>query len=127
MVAEKQHIDYQVSGFDDGEDGEDEGVNSLETNDDGELSFDYRPSKQGLDAVSTSRNSMEVNFLIRDLLHLFSLSQHKPMSKNVNSVFAKLFTLASYVGWHQFVLSITLLYNVETWSILSIVYQGTVR
>ncbi|XP_057491037.1 uncharacterized protein At2g33490-like isoform X2 [Actinidia eriantha] len=60
VIAEKQHIDYQVSGLDDGEDGEDEGVN-LETNDDGELSFDYRINKKGLDAVSTSRNSMEVD------------------------------------------------------------------
>ena len=71
VIAEKQHIDYQVSGLDDGEDGEDEGVN-LETNDDGELSFDYRINKKGLDAVSTSRNSMEVNLLIRDLPHQFS-------------------------------------------------------
>lgn len=79
MVTEKQGIDYQVNGFDDGEDGEDEGVNSLETNDEGELSFDYRSNKPGLDAVSTSRNSMEVNLLIRDVLNLYSLSQHKPM------------------------------------------------
>ncbi|THF98719.1 hypothetical protein TEA_017791 [Camellia sinensis var. sinensis] len=61
LVTEKQHIDYQLSGLDDGEDRENEGVNSLQTNDDGELSFDYRQNKQGLDAVSTSRNSMEVN------------------------------------------------------------------
>ncbi|KAE9448991.1 hypothetical protein C3L33_19093, partial [Rhododendron williamsianum] len=61
VVTEKQGIDYQVNGFDDGEDGEDEGVNSLETNDEGELSFDYRSNKPGLDAVSTSRNSMEVD------------------------------------------------------------------
>ncbi|XP_057482149.1 uncharacterized protein At2g33490-like isoform X1 [Actinidia eriantha] len=61
VIAEKQHIDYQVSGLDDGEDGGDEGVNSLETNDDGELSFDYRINKKGLDTVSTSRNSMEVD------------------------------------------------------------------
>ncbi|KAL7232839.1 hypothetical protein ACSBR2_010781 [Camellia fascicularis] len=58
LVTEKQHIDYQLSGLDDGEDGENEGV---ETNDDGELSFDYRQNKQGLDAVSTSRNSMELD------------------------------------------------------------------
>ncbi|KAI7980875.1 Uncharacterized protein LOK49_Contig96G00016 [Camellia lanceoleosa] len=54
LVMEKQHIDYQLNGLDDGEDGEDEGVNSHETNDDGELSF-------GLDAVSTLRNSMELD------------------------------------------------------------------
>ncbi|KAL6960380.1 hypothetical protein U1Q18_038145 [Sarracenia purpurea var. burkii] len=57
VVTEKQHIDYQASGFDDGDDGED----SLEMNDDGELSFDYRLNKQGLDAVSASRNSMELD------------------------------------------------------------------
>ncbi|KAI8026481.1 Uncharacterized protein LOK49_LG02G01579 [Camellia lanceoleosa] len=61
LVTEKQHIDYQLSGLDGGEDGENEGVNSLQTNDDGELSFDYRQNKQGLDAVSTSRNSMELD------------------------------------------------------------------
>ncbi|CAL5380048.1 unnamed protein product [Camellia sinensis] len=61
LVTEKQHIDYQLSGLDDGEDGENEGLNSLQTNDDGELSFDSRQNKQGLDAVSTSRNSMELD------------------------------------------------------------------
>ncbi|KAL7204600.1 hypothetical protein ACSBR2_017638 [Camellia fascicularis] len=60
LVTEKQHNDYQLSGLDDGEDGENEGVNSLQTDDDGELSFDYRQNKQGLDAVSTSRNSKEL-------------------------------------------------------------------
>lgn len=79
MVTEKQGIDYQVSGFDDQEGGEGECVNSFETSDEGELSFDYRSHKPGLDAVSTSRNSMEVNLLARDVLHLFSLSQHKPL------------------------------------------------
>ncbi|XP_059639139.1 uncharacterized protein At2g33490-like isoform X2 [Cornus florida] len=61
LVTEKQHIDYQLSGLDDGEGGEDEGVNSYGTTDDGELSFDYRQNKQGLDAVSISRNSMELD------------------------------------------------------------------
>ncbi|KAA8530072.1 hypothetical protein F0562_004781 [Nyssa sinensis] len=61
LIAEKQHIDYQLSGLDDGEEEEDEGANSYETNDYGELSFDYRQNKQGLDAVSASRNSMELD------------------------------------------------------------------
>lgn len=58
LVAERQHIDYQFSGLEDndGEDGED----SYDANEVGELSFDYRDNKQGLDVVSTSRNSMEV-------------------------------------------------------------------
>ncbi|XP_052196578.1 uncharacterized protein At2g33490-like isoform X2 [Diospyros lotus] len=62
LVTEKQHIDYGLSGLDDKEEREDESVNGLEKNDDGELSFDYRINKQGLDAVSTSRNSMEVHY-----------------------------------------------------------------
>ncbi|XP_024046215.1 uncharacterized protein At2g33490 isoform X2 [Citrus clementina] len=59
LVAERQHIDYQFSGLEDndGEDGED----SYYANEAGELSFDYRDNKQGLDVVSTSRKSMEVN------------------------------------------------------------------
>lgn len=60
LVSEKQHIDYQFGGLDDGEDGEGETVNSYENNDDGELSFDYRHNKQGFDNDSTSRISMEV-------------------------------------------------------------------
>lgn len=58
LVAERQHIDYQFSGLEDndGEDGED----SYYANEAGELSFDYRDNKQGLDVVSTSRKSMEV-------------------------------------------------------------------
>ncbi|KAK1569235.1 hypothetical protein Q3G72_034200 [Acer saccharum] len=61
LVAEQQHIDYQFCGLenDDGEDGEDDDENSSDTNADGELSFNYRQNKQGIDVVSTSRNSME--------------------------------------------------------------------
>ncbi|KAL5864549.1 hypothetical protein ACOSQ3_002063 [Xanthoceras sorbifolium] len=61
LVAEQQHIDYQFCGHenDDGEDGEDDDENSSDTNADGELSFNYRQNQQGLDVVSTSRNSME--------------------------------------------------------------------
>ncbi|KAF5958624.1 hypothetical protein HYC85_005849 [Camellia sinensis] len=51
-AAQVNTLTTNLNGLDDGEDGEDEGVNSHETNDDGELSF-------GLDAVSTLRNSME--------------------------------------------------------------------
>ncbi|KAH7577154.1 hypothetical protein JRO89_XS01G0213600 [Xanthoceras sorbifolium] len=61
LVAEQQHIDYQFCGHenDDGEDGEDDDENSSDTNADGELSFNNRQNQQGLDVVSTSRNSME--------------------------------------------------------------------
>ncbi|XP_042969340.1 uncharacterized protein At2g33490 isoform X4 [Carya illinoinensis] len=59
-VTEQQHIDYQFSGLEDddvedGEDGEDDGENSYSA---GELSFDYRRNRQGLDGVS--RSSIEL-------------------------------------------------------------------
>ncbi|KAK3183862.1 hypothetical protein Dsin_031148 [Dipteronia sinensis] len=61
LVAEQQHIDYQFCGHenDGGEEGEDDDENSSDTNADGELSFNYKQNKQGMDVVSTSRNSME--------------------------------------------------------------------
>lgn len=67
FITEEQHIEYQFSGLeddggDDGEDnGEDNGENSNDSNEDGELSFNYRSSKQGIDITSASRNSMEVS------------------------------------------------------------------
>ncbi|KAF4397542.1 hypothetical protein G4B88_027282 [Cannabis sativa] len=62
VVTEQQHIEYQFSGLEDndGEDAEDDGENENDSNEYRELSFDYRPNRQGLD-VSTSRNSMEVD------------------------------------------------------------------
>lgn len=59
-VAEKQHIDYELSELNEGEKDDDEG-NSFESNDYGELSFDYRQNEQELDNACTSRNSMEVS------------------------------------------------------------------
>ncbi|PON95436.1 Arfaptin domain/BAR domain containing protein [Trema orientale] len=61
LVTEQQHIEYQFSGLEDydGEDGEEDGGNGNDANEYRELSFDYRPNKQGLDAGPTSRNSME--------------------------------------------------------------------
>ncbi|KAK7267210.1 hypothetical protein RIF29_19875 [Crotalaria pallida] len=62
LVTEQHHIDYQLSGleedFDDG--GPNDGENDYEASDGGELSFDYKSNKQGLDVVSTSPNSTEV-------------------------------------------------------------------
>eukprot|EP00262_Sarcandra_glabra_P007513 TRINITY_DN2037_c0_g1_i1.p1 TRINITY_DN2037_c0_g1~~TRINITY_DN2037_c0_g1_i1.p1 ORF type:complete len:653 (+),score=118.03 TRINITY_DN2037_c0_g1_i1:324-2282(+) len=62
LVAEQHHIEYQFSGLedDDAEDGcdDDDGYN---TNDVGELSFDYGQNDQGPEVVSTSRNSMELD------------------------------------------------------------------
>lgn len=58
-VAEKQHIDYELSEFNDGE--KDDGGNSFESNNYGELSFDYRQKEQELDNAFTLRNSVEVS------------------------------------------------------------------
>lgn len=65
LITEQHHIDYQFSGLedDDGDDQEDDAEKGDDSNVDGELSFDYRQNKQVYDAVSTSRNSMEVDQL----------------------------------------------------------------
>ncbi|XP_042047177.1 uncharacterized protein At2g33490-like isoform X2 [Salvia splendens] len=60
-VAEKQHIDFELSELNDGE--KDDGDNGSESNDYGELSFDYRPNEQELGSAYTLRNSMELNKL----------------------------------------------------------------
>ncbi|CAN1295839.1 Uncharacterized protein At2g33490 [Linum perenne] len=64
LVTERHHIDYQFSGLeDDGrEDAEDDGETIDDTNEDRELSFDYRVNKTQYE-TSTSRNSMEVREL----------------------------------------------------------------
>ncbi|KAL8557524.1 hypothetical protein ACS0TY_004822 [Phlomoides rotata] len=59
-VAEKQHIDYEVSELNEGQKDDDEG-NSFEGNDYGEISFDYRHDEQELDNPCTSGNSMELD------------------------------------------------------------------
>ncbi|KAM2203709.1 hypothetical protein ACFX1S_023442 [Malus domestica] len=67
LVTEEHHIEYQFSGLEDdggddgGDDVEDNGENSYDPTEDGELSFNYRSSKQGIDVTSASRNSMEVD------------------------------------------------------------------
>ncbi|CAN6575183.1 unnamed protein product [Malus baccata var. baccata] len=67
LVTEEHHIEYQFSGLevdggdDVGDDVEDNGENSYDSNEDGELSFNYISSKQGIDVTSASRNSMEVD------------------------------------------------------------------
>ncbi|CAI9752573.1 unnamed protein product [Fraxinus pennsylvanica] len=58
-VADRQHIDYELRGLDDGEVGEER--NRFEANDVEELSFDYGQNKQELDHASISMNSMEIN------------------------------------------------------------------
>ncbi|KAE9588867.1 putative AH domain-containing protein [Lupinus albus] len=67
VVAEQQHIDYQFSSLEeddvkDGYDDDDDDEKDYETNEGGELSFDYRSNKQGPDIVSTSPNSTEISF-----------------------------------------------------------------
>ncbi|KAI3722170.1 hypothetical protein L2E82_33198 [Cichorium intybus] len=61
-VAEKHRIDCQLTGFDDLNGVEDEGMGSFERIDDGELSFDYGLKKQGVDNFATSSNPMEVDW-----------------------------------------------------------------
>lgn len=63
IVAEKNHIDYQLSELDTDNSGVFEDMNGYEIIDDGELSFDYRQKKQGLDNVATSSYQMEVSCL----------------------------------------------------------------
>lgn len=58
-VAEKQHIDYELSELNGG--GKDDGENSFESNEYGELGFDYRQKEQELGSAYTLRNSMEVS------------------------------------------------------------------
>lgn len=61
-VAEKHRIDYQLSGlYDRGESREGETMSGYESTDDGELSFDYKQKKQGLDDDGTSPNPMELD------------------------------------------------------------------
>ncbi|KAL2529229.1 hydroxyproline-rich glycoprotein family protein [Forsythia ovata] len=64
VVAEKQHIDCQPYGLDDGEDGDNE-RNSFKTNYDGKLSFNYTQNKQEIDNVFTLGNSTEINLVKR--------------------------------------------------------------
>ncbi|PIN01796.1 hypothetical protein CDL12_25693 [Handroanthus impetiginosus] len=61
-VAEKHHIDYELCELNDGEGGDNEG-NGSETNEEGELSFDYSLNKKEVDNTSTSRNSAELDQL----------------------------------------------------------------
>ncbi|XP_057800478.1 uncharacterized protein At2g33490-like isoform X2 [Salvia miltiorrhiza] len=60
-VAEKQHIDYELSELNEGEKDDREIIS--ESNDYGELSFDYRQKEQGLGSAYTLRNSMELDQL----------------------------------------------------------------
>lgn len=89
-VTEQQHIDYQFSGLDDGEeyeyddddddndddeeededdddDEDDEDYDDNDVRDNGELSFDYRQDDQEHD-VSTTQNPMEVTLYFLLLL-----------------------------------------------------------
>ncbi|KAA8530036.1 hypothetical protein F0562_034570 [Nyssa sinensis] len=67
LVAEQQHIDYHFSGLEDddrpdnvNDDDEDDDYGDDYSYDDGELSFDYGKN-DGVEEVSTSRNSMELD------------------------------------------------------------------
>ncbi|XP_017247786.1 uncharacterized protein At2g33490 [Daucus carota subsp. sativus] len=60
VVCEKQRIDYQVDGLNEGEDDEGESRSSYENNEHGELSFDYRNNQGGVNDP-TSRISVELD------------------------------------------------------------------
>ncbi|XP_064967173.1 uncharacterized protein At2g33490-like isoform X1 [Musa acuminata AAA Group] len=59
IVAEQQHIDYQLNGLEDNQLEGYEVDHSVENGDDGELSFDYQQHDQHRDVSYFSRNSME--------------------------------------------------------------------
>ncbi|GFQ01100.1 uncharacterized protein at2g33490 [Phtheirospermum japonicum] len=56
QAAQKQHIDCELNGEKSNDD-----ENSIESNDYGELSFDYRQKERDLDIAYTTRNSMELD------------------------------------------------------------------
>ncbi|GJW48601.1 putative arfaptin homology domain/BAR domain protein [Tanacetum coccineum] len=60
-VAEKHRIDYQLIGLPNRESAEGEPMSGYESTDDGELSFDYKQKKHGLDDDGTSPNQMELD------------------------------------------------------------------
>ncbi|KAK3039119.1 hypothetical protein RJ639_028865 [Escallonia herrerae] len=60
LVAKKQHI-YQFSGLNETEEGEGGSFDTYDTSVDGELSFEYRDNKQGLDTDRASRIAMELD------------------------------------------------------------------
>ncbi|KAK9050010.1 hypothetical protein SSX86_031021 [Deinandra increscens subsp. villosa] len=60
-IAEKHRIDCQLSGLYDRGSQEGEPLSSYESTNDGELSFDYKQKKQGLDDDGTSPYPMEVD------------------------------------------------------------------
>jgi len=63
-IAEKHRIDYQLSGLCNLESQDGEPMSGYESTDDGELSFDYRQKKQGLDDDDGAlQNPMEVSSL----------------------------------------------------------------
>ncbi|KAD7478723.1 hypothetical protein E3N88_01859 [Mikania micrantha] len=60
-VTEKHRIDCQLSGLSDRGSQEGETISGYGSINDGELNFDYKQKKQGLDYDGTSPNPMEIN------------------------------------------------------------------
>nr|XP_043607684.1 uncharacterized protein At2g33490-like [Erigeron canadensis] len=87
-VAEKNHIDYQLSELPDRESRGDEPMSGYESTDDGELSFDYKQKKQGLDDDGSSPNPMEldqVDVLYRQASNLedLEINMNKPKGEQL--------------------------------------------
>ncbi|KAF5456975.1 hypothetical protein F2P56_021117 [Juglans regia] len=104
-ITEQHHIDYQLSGLEDddgedGEDGEDDGENSYSANDTGELSFEYRSNKQGLDGVSMSKTSMEVDEVGRSFPQA-STTEITEMSLDKNQEDVRVSSREPRVGSHS--------------------------
>ena len=73
LVTEQQHIDYQFSGLNDGDEGDDDddddddNSDDYDEDDDGELSFDYGQNDNEHN-ISTSQKLMEVKIYFLLLL-----------------------------------------------------------
>ncbi|KAK1294467.1 Uncharacterized protein QJS10_CPA16g00881 [Acorus calamus] len=61
LVTEQQHIDYQFIGLEDNDADEGDDDYGHDPTDEGELSFDYGKNDQDQEAISTLRNSMELD------------------------------------------------------------------
>ncbi|XP_071702039.1 uncharacterized protein At2g33490-like isoform X2 [Rutidosis leptorrhynchoides] len=89
-AAVKHHIDYQLSELPTWESHEGEPLSGYESTDNGELSFDYKLKKQGLDDDVTSTNPMELDqadapYLRASYFEDSMINLNKPKGEQLNS------------------------------------------
>lgn len=96
IVAEQQHIDYQLNGLEDNQLEGYEVDHSVENGDDGELSFDYQQHDQHRDVSYFSRNSMEVRKCL--------VTQSKAFVYLVCKIFSHYVTIFPYANIAQMLL-----------------------